>query len=632
MTAAAPEPVARRSNALAAPAVLVALAAVLSLAAALGQAATFPIWPLGLCVAIAAAAGVTAWRPAAALTIVPAALPLADFAPWSGRTLWDEFDMLELAVLPLAWWRAHGARAAPMSTLTRVLFAVWFASLAISLWRGGLAWAWPDAAAWSGLPGPWDAWRVGKGALWAVAFFAVARRVQGDDEARLAAIVRGVIAGLAGTVAVVVWERVAFVGLFDFASEYRVTGPFSAMHTGGATIECFLAIGCAAAMAAFVVERRATLRAALAALLALSSYAMMVTYSRNGYFALLAAAIVVCAAALRRSTQPIAQRAALAGAVVLMLAAALPVLRGDFASQRLAQIRQDFAVRVAHWRDALNLREADVTTTAFGAGLGRFAALHQARSAEPRKAGTVAIREDGSGPTLRLGPGTAVYVEQAVDVGPGQRLELALSVRGDPGTLPGVALCEKWLLTSAQCARATHVSARSEAGWTRHRWDLDMSDWAATPVWPGRPVKLALFHADGGDLDLARVQLAADRPLLVNGDFGNGLDRWYTTTDVDPPWHVHSLPVTVLLEQGWVGVLAWLGALALALQRVSRAAWRGEAAAAGLLAALAASMVSGSVNTLIDDPRMLWLLCVLLGMAAGYGSGAAPERPAALRR
>jgi hypothetical protein len=28
----------------------------------------------------------------------------------------------------------------------------------------------------------------------------------------------------------------------DFAGDYRVTGPFSAMHTGGAYIECFLVV------------------------------------------------------------------------------------------------------------------------------------------------------------------------------------------------------------------------------------------------------------------------------------------------------------------------------------------------------------------------------------------------------
>lgn len=56
----------------------------------------FPVARLPLGLGLLAAAALVAWRPAWLLTLAAAALPVLDLAPWSGRWLWDEFDMLLL--------------------------------------------------------------------------------------------------------------------------------------------------------------------------------------------------------------------------------------------------------------------------------------------------------------------------------------------------------------------------------------------------------------------------------------------------------------------------------------------------------------------------------------------------------
>ena len=108
----------------------------------------------------------------------------------------------------------------------------------------------------------------------------------------------------------------------------------------------------------------------------------------------------------------------------------------------------------------------------------------------------------------------------------------------------------------------------------------------------------------------------------MNGDFSAGLDRWFFTTDVDPPWHIHSLPVAILFDQGWLGVTAWGIVLALGLASGFARARQGHPGAAAVLAALLAFGVSGTLNTLIDAPRFLWLLLVLIWLCA------ARDRPA----
>ena len=149
---------------------------------------------------------------------------------------------------------------------------------------------------------------------------------------------------------------------------------------------------------------------------------------------------------------------------------------------------------------------------------------------------------------------------------------------------------------------------------------------AAGPAGP--LLKLALATpADGPVLDVARVSLrdGSGAELLANGDFRVGMDHWFFATDTDPPWHIHSLPVAVWFDQGAFGALAWALLVAVALVSALRG-WRG---AMGLrLAALPAAvafLVSGALNTLIDEPRFLMLLLVCLWLA---GSAASVARPA----
>ena len=127
------------------------------------------------------------------------------------------------------------------------------------------------------------------------------------------------------------------------------------------------------------------------------------------------------------------------------------------------------------------------------------------------------------------------------------------------------------------------------------------------------------------DVDNVRLSIEKGPDLVVNGSFEAGMDRWFFATDVDPPWHIHSLPLAIWFDQGAFGALAW----SLVLFSCGIGAWRlwreRRAALPAAAVAAAAFLVSGSLNTLIDEPRflMLLLVCLWLGTTA-----AAPARPA----
>lgn len=559
------------------------------------------------------------WRwPVLALALVPAALPVFDLAPWTGRFYWDEFDLLLFVVLAIGWHRTTPPRAGTGRgpVLVPALFGI---SLAISVLRGLMPWQWPDLNSFVSYNSGFNALRIAKGAIWAAGFIALYRRLKapGADKHRVFAL--GMCGGLLMTVCVVVWERLAFADLFDFQADYRVTGPFSAMHTGGAYVECYLAIATAWLLWLVLQPARPLWRWLGLLLLLFATYATMVTYSRNGYAALLVAALVVLGAAIARPKGLKRPRVVALVVVGLMTAVAAPVLLGPYAGQRLASIGRDQSIRWAHWQDALRMRDDDWPTEVFGVGLGSFPAMHYWRSAEPVHAAAYDLGSDATGTFLRLGRGAPVYIEQWVDVQAGQRYRLSLDVRSAGSATLGVALCQKWMLTSGSCDGATIDASAAPPGWHRVSVSLSTERWAPRAWYRERPVKLAIYSAGGAstiDVDNVHLDTEAGSPLLANSDFSAGLDHWFFSTDVDPPWHIHSMPVTILFEQGWLGALAWSAAIGLAVGTATKRVWRGDSLAAPVLAALLAMLVSGLLNTLIDAPRFFWLAAVLMWLAS----------------
>ena len=568
------------------------------------------------------ACGAAVWRrPLTAALIVPALLPALDLAPWTGRFFLNEFDLLLLVCLAVGWLRLPRARQGTVGGggVWRPAFALLALSFAISTATGAMPWTWPDPNSFASYYSVYNALRIAKGVLWAGLFVGLLGRLDrsGHDTSR--ALASGLALGLAFVVGFVVWERLAFVGLFDFADEYRVSGPFSAMHRGGAFVECYIAVAMPFLALRVVESRRWFVRAAGTVLLVATSYAMVVTFSRGGYAAFGAALVVFFVLAIARGGATPRLAALL---VTAMLAVAAVGLLSPFAQQRLAQWGRDLATRQAHWRDALDMRDRGLLTAAFGMGVGRFPETHFWRSREPVQAASYRLQDDADTRFLRLGGGTGrLYIDQIVSGDLAPSLVLTLRLRANqPAATFELSVCEKWLLTSRTCAAAT-VRAGDTAGvWTRvkTRFNLAALVQARTP-W-ARPVTLSLYTpAHGTVVDVTDIALATSQghELLSNGNFRHGLDHWFFSTDADPPWHIHSLPVAVLFDQGWFGVVAWSTLLIMALCWGARQAWRGDRHAAAGFAALVAFLVVGSLNTLIDDPRFLFLLLLLTWLCCG---------------
>jgi len=114
-------------------------------------------------------------------------------------------------------------------------------------------------------------------------------------------------AGVVGVVAL--GERIAYPGVLDFSSPYRITARFWEMHVGGAAIDAYLAL--AIPCVAWAVWRaRTPWRFALAALLAvLAVHAALVTFARGVWLGVMLPLAGLAAALAWRRWRPGTARA-----------------------------------------------------------------------------------------------------------------------------------------------------------------------------------------------------------------------------------------------------------------------------------------------------------------------------------
>lgn len=588
----------------------------------------FPVQPLLLAVLLFASA-VAIWiKPVTALAIIPAALPILDLAPWSGRFYLDEFDALLAVTLATGYARTAASRITLHPTLKialALLMASFFASTLIAL----IPWQMPDANAFTSYFSPFNALRIGKGLVWAILFIQLVQRLDIDTANTFKWFAWGMTLGLAAVAATMMREKIMFGGLLNFSSDYRATGPFSAIHTGGAYIEAYLVAAAPFLIFLTLHTRSWLLRLLGPVLLLASTYALMATISRSGF----AAYAIACGLAFLTAFAGPGRKLVRLGLAIFLagaaLAVAIPLMSGSFVQQRISSSANDFSARQAHWADGLAIRDDSLLTKIFGMGIGRFPITHYLSSRELGSRTSIhALAEEPKNTFLRIAPGNTLYVEQIVALEPQQHYLLRFDIRSAiPGAHIGVALCEKWMLASHRCAtlqKATEPLLRNNPNsqqsndWQALEYTIDSGDIGSNEGFGKRPIKLSFYSSVPAIVDLDNIRLAKTpgSELIANGDFSHSMDRWYFATDHDLAWHLHSTPIAILFDQGWFGLLAWGAFAAIALGITTRAALRGNPLAGVSTAAMIGYGIVSLLGAVIDAPRFLFLCIVLATLAA----------------
>ena len=648
--------------------------ALVSFAAGLTLAWHHPIWPVAALIFFCLSCIATAWWPGSWLLVVPAALPWLNFSPWTGWLVFEEFDLLLLGVFAGAYARLawstdngfaergfHGNRRElrPSDIALHVLVVALGVLGFVSLLRGlddagGFTFSW-----FQGYTDPLNSLRVFKSLLFGILTIPLLRgemRVSGTRAGNRLAL--GMVLGLAGVSVAVLWERAAYPGLFDFSTVYRVTALFWEMHVGGGAIDAYLAMAMP-----FVVwalwAARGPLRWVLSAVVALlSAYACLTTFSRGVYVAVALPLIPMALVWLARtsgfgaspslgpsrSNGRASGRRAKAGwslSLVIGLLIGAVLIGGTLGMERFNKTDRDFAGRLAHWQLGIGLLNSSADWW-LGLGLGRLPANYARRTpnAAGELPGRVLFNERGSGtpehpyvtifgPATRRGLAGVFALTQRVGIEAGGVYRISMEVRSPVATSVAVQLCERHLLYDWYCQDAL-IRVRGLPGqWQRLAMQLSGDELGRWPWYAPRLGMLGISVLDpGAGADFYNIGLmAADRKqLLANGDFSRSLAQWFPTSQYYfLPWHIDSLYLEVLIERGIAGLSVFAALLMWALMRLLSGPGRELDLSSYLAASLVGAASIGAVSSMMDVPRVAFLLFLLVFFSLQWTDRGAPS-------
>lgn len=589
------------------------------------------------------------WLPGAWLFLVPACLPWLNFSPWTGWVVFEEFDVLLLAVLAAGYgrWAFSPAQARPAlqwRSSATVLPALLAAAGMLALLRGG----W-DAGGWTwgwfqGYADPLNSVRVAKSLLWALLCLPLLREAVARAPAAAGrSLAWGMLTGLVLVTLAVLSERAAFPNLFNFTSKYRTTAWFWEMHVGGAAIDAYLALSTPFVVWALRSARRPW-QWGFGAILALAvAYAGLTTFARGVYLSMAAPVLLLGVwfwlqragldlrtwlDALRQRRLPGWRMPAACLLALALLAEIVGVLQGgSFMAERLAHTERDFGSRLEHWQRGLDLRD-DPVDQWLGIGLGRLPSHYAHNYPEGEWPGHVTLHAEPGvqRPFMRLhGPDTDPDLDayfsltQRVRLEPTESYRAKLQVRVDAPVEVYLQLCERHLLYPGRCQDAFLQLAPTESPWQQIDVPLHGPQFKRMPWYAPRLGMLSVSVFGGGThADFQSIGLAGrnGKELLANGDFAQGLARWFPAERIYfLPWHIDNLYLELLIERGVLGLLLWLLLVGWALWHLLLGRARHQPLAPYLAASLIGVSLVGLVSSVMDVPRVAFLPYLLAFVA-----------------
>ena len=399
--------------------------------------------------------------------------------------------------------------------------------------------------------------------------------------------------------------------------------------------------------------------AGLGAQLALSGYIAMLVSTvlvashwggGNAMNAMLLVALLffllsLVAGALPRPLWPASHRwQATTLAAMVMVGGTLGVMSGGaYMSGRFSTSESDLGTRLTHWTQGWGMLGTP-TEQALGKGLGRFPASYFFAPTSVEHPGDYRLKSEAGNTYLTLGGGKQNYMGWGELLRVSQRIAapkgpvtVQLMARARQPVNLHLEVCEKHLLYNAGCLLGNGTLKERLGEWQPVQVvlkgnDLSGGDWYAPRL---VAFSIATDTAQGVvDIDMVRMTDGQGRPLLDNGDFSEGLKRWFFSSDRNHmPWHIKSLLMNVLFDQGIVGLTLFVLMGLVAFWRMTAGRGRDHPLAPAIAGSLVGFVVVGLFDSLVDVPRLAFAfyLVLLLGLTVRSARAPAATAPVSIR-
>ncbi|WP_031432751.1 VanZ family protein [Methylomarinum vadi] len=566
--------------------------------------------------------------PSAWLIFIPALLPISNLAPWTGRLFFTELDFLVLTIITISYWR--GRTASPLRTIrlsAMFLLGCYAIFYMISTLIGLLPLQPLDANAFSHYYSHYNSIRIAKGLFWSLCLLPILayHHQLHNNKKTNALFTYGVLTGLSLTSIIAIWERIVFTGLLNFDADFRITSSFFSMHTGGAHLDAYLLLSMPFIALLFTDLEHKIIPRILALLIFSSSfYTLLVTFSRGSYIAFVVSFFILLLGLIICNKQKLEKKRLkllwLPLFMILAMTLAMPVLKGSFIQKRFDQSIDEANIRSSHWKHAIHMMDNDFFTYLFGMGLGSFPRTYFWKTFDQTPA-TFSIQNNAENSFLELRGGAPLYIEQKIPLKAYTHYQLQFDFRTEQINGLNVQLCEKAIHHSFDC-RTFHL--REEQS-THREWQqfsqvfnsgkLGESDNNVFANLSTKPVKLVFNYTDKNNtVELKNIFLISTdgKKLIMNGNFANGMDHWFFTTDKLKPWRTENQWIQILFEQGSLGLLAFISLFIYVLFHLFREIMNQQFFAAILLSSIVGFSIITIANSPFDDPAITLLFFFIL--------------------
>jgi len=238
---------------------------------------------------------VMVWHHQLWLFMLPALIPALDLAHWTGWFFIEEIDLLLLVTASFGYWNFDsGKRHTYLSWFALGCIGILSLAYLIGTYRGLNLITANEYYGLSNYSSRYNSLRIAKEWFWSLIFLPLLMRAAGQNLVNInTRFICGMLTGLAFVSAAVIVERLTFPGLFNFSSDYRTSAPFSAMHTGGAALDGFLALSFPLIAVPLLAYKYSNNILISLIFLAVSGYVGLTTFSRGLYLAYMASAITI---------------------------------------------------------------------------------------------------------------------------------------------------------------------------------------------------------------------------------------------------------------------------------------------------------------------------------------------------
>lgn len=327
-------------------------------------------------------------------------------------------------------------------------------------------------------------------------------------------------------------------------------------------------------------------------------------------------------ASARLWPEDLKSQGAIIGAAALVAISVAVFSGGAYMGERFGASERDLEGRLQHWHDGITMLHTPADWL-LGKGLGRFpqSYVFDTRDHDVPGEYRIGVRDQNrllalSGPRREGGFGQMLRVSQRVPIIPGGQYSIVLDVHAARAALLHLEVCEQHLLYNGGCAIAKVMIESTEDSPRRKVAVLDGRRLSGGPWYAPRLAFFAMaVETPEGRVDIDNISVLGPdgRDVIVNGNFGQGMARWFITSDrMHLPWHIKNVGLAVVFDQGLSGLACFALLVGAALARVIVGGARRQPAAPFLAAATVGFLVVGAFDSLLDVPRLAFLFYLLV--------------------